>query len=415
MMKRLTFIVLSLLMITPLFAQVFPQKEEEYLSYSSSENEVNQELLWGVLYDYSRNYDKYYGLDLVLKTGGVAFSITEDGIWQKPTNVSNKEVALKNEMENGLNATKRQEDLANIITKAFRVWFEDTKAEIEKKGRQEEFKDIMPILNKAVKPSRNKRDLENAKKYHAPILHFYFTTQNNMLKLCKVEWAGGCKTYKSDGAEIILVNPYTNQRSDFFTKNQTYRILIHEIGHYYGLSDQYKLGANNTDNEYSTEDRVRDFSSVMASGDFTHLTCDDIDGFINLIDLTLSKQNHGKFSARARGGWASFCNGKKSYKNTYYKNAKPVNKKTDDCVYDVSSEGKVGKKYCPKLWTFHRKQDKLTYGKNSLISEKQDEKFNYKYSYVRQNGAPAINVLITSSGIQHTSTKKNFNNKNMKI
>ena len=407
MMKKLTIIILFLFNILPLFAQISPnQVEREYLSHSSSQDKVSEDFLWGALYDYNRNYNKYYGLGLALNTGGVVFSLIEEGTWQKPTNISNKDLAVKNKAENALNAAKREEELSNMINKAFRVWFDDTKAEIEKTGRQQEFKDIMPILNNSVKPTKDKRDLENAKKYHAPILYFYFTTESNMHKLCQAQWAAGCNTFHSEGAKIVSVNPYTNQKSDYFTKNQIYKTLIHEIGHYYGLSDQYKLAAANSDDEYSTEDRVKDYSSVMAGGDFSHLTCDDIDGFINLIDLTLSKQTNGKFSSRAKNGWASFCNGKKGYKNTFYKNAKPVNKKTDECVYDVASDGKVGKKYCPKLWTFHREQDKLTYDRNSLITEKQDEKFNYKYSYSKVKGNDTINVSLTGKNRTFTSTKK---------
>ena len=413
MMKKLTIIILFLFNILPLFAQIPPnQVEGEYLSHSSSQDKVSEDFLWGALHDYNRNYNKYYGLGLALNTGGLVFSLIEEGTWQKPTNISNKDLAVKNKAENALNAAKREEELSNMINKAFRVWFDDTKAEIEKTHRQQEFKDIMQILNKSVKPTKDKKDLELAKKNNLPILHFLFTTENNMHKLCRAEWAAGCNIYHREGAEIVIVNPYTSQKSEYHSKTQIYQTLIHEIGHYYGLSDQYKLSASNSDSEYSTEDRVRDYTSVMAAGNFNHLRCDDIDGFINLIDLTLSKQNNNKFSARAKNGWASFCNGKKGYKDTYYKDAKPVNKKTDACVYDVDSNGKVGKKYCPKLWTFHRQQDKLTYGKNDLITEKQDEKFNYKYSYSKGKGNNTINISLTGKQNKtFTSAKKTFDGK----
>ena len=415
MIKNIITIALSLFIISPLFAQMpydTEIEEENLLIYNEATDKQEPQYMWGAMLDYKSNYNKFYGLGLVLKIGAVPFSMKEDGVWQKPTNISNKELALKNKTENELNTAKRQKELSNMITKAFQIWFEDTKAAIEKAGRQDEFRDIMPILTKSVKPTKDEKDLQNAKKYHFPVLHFYFTTENNMHKLCGSD-AGGCKkAVKSmKSVEITIVNPYTGAKSSRYTKNQIYIDLIHEIGHYYGLADQYIAGAWSADKEYSTEDRVRDFSSVMSSGNYTHLTCDDVDGFINLIDLTLSKQNSGKFSARAQKGWASFCNGKNGYRATFYKNAKPVNKKADACVYDVSPEGKVGAKYCPKLWSFARPNDKLTYGRNGLLTNKKDEKFNYNYSYVREQGVPSVKVTITNSGVQRTSSRKIVNGK----
>ena len=60
------------------------------------------------------------------------------------------------------------------------------------------------------------------------------------------------------------------------------------------------------------------------------ITCDDKDGFINLIDLRLSQRNRGRFSERARNGWWSLC---KKTKN-FYQEAKTHNRVEDIVTLD---------------------------------------------------------------------------------
>ena len=335
-------IILSLFLISAVFAFAAnpsaKNEQEKLLTYTPSKDNIERENMWGFLWDYRFDYNKHYGLSVALKIGKVLFYITEDGIREKPTNISDKKLSDGNDLENELskskdelNKSKRENDLSDMITEAFQVWFDDTKAAIEKAGRQDEFKDIMPILDRRLEPLSKASAIAKAKKYKIPVVRFHFTTENEMHEICGETTA--CQGKTSYGSKIIAVHPYTRAKSAFFTKHQIYIQLIHEIGHYYGLADQYRNGAWNADEEYSTgKDRVKDGTSVMASNHSAHLTCDDIDGFINLIDFTLSKQKQNEllntekkgWSDRAKRGWASFCNGKEGYKDTFYKMAKPI-------------------------------------------------------------------------------------------
>ena len=403
MFKKFVYLILFLVCAFAFtFAQVSPAQD-------SQEKILNKapEFLWGLIDDYEKDYNKYHGLNWALMSGKIFFMINEDGIKQKPTNISDKNLAEKNSLENELNRSNREKDLSDMITRAFKVWFEDTKVSIEKAGRQQEFKDIMPILNKSVEPISKGNLLSMAELYEIPRIIFYFTTENKMIKECCPRYPSVCSACKTitpsagtNVSKIIVVNPYTNQKSSYYTKNNIYQNLIHEIGHYYGLADQYRVDGVNSDNvnkEYSTgNDRIRNYSSVMSAGNYTHLTCDDVDGFINLIDFTLAKQNEGKFSKRSQNGWASFCNGKKGYKNTYYKMAKPVKsgvssaKQNKDINNNPTSNNQI------KPFTFYSSQYKydFTYNKDNLMATKNDESYSYNYSYYINNGTPTIKVSV---------------------
>lgn len=45
----------------------------------------------------------------------------------------------------------------------------------------------------------------------------------------------------------------------------------------------------------------------MQGGSMSQITCDDVDGFINLFDLRLAQRNNNQFSERAENGWESLC------------------------------------------------------------------------------------------------------------
>ena len=326
-------IVLSLILIcaVSVFAQIYPDErtQERDLTYIETRDKEEPQYMWGFWSDYKSGYDIMYGLNFALQNGKIFFLLKEEGAAEKPTSVSNERLAQKNAVENELSKANRENELTKMISDAFKIWFTDTAKAIRDSRRTDEFADILPILDRAVKTSRVSNHFEQYTKdtFVMTLPQFYFTTQEKMRKICGP--AAACNI----GDKVITVNPYTKQKSAAYTRDNIIFTLVHEIGHWYGLADQYK-GADNSDSEYSTgDDRVKyNRTSIMAGGYFTHLTCDGIDGFINLIDFTLSKQKKNNFpgilkkgwSDRAKNGWASFCNGKEGYKNTYYKKAKPV-------------------------------------------------------------------------------------------
>jgi len=88
-------------------------------------------------------------------------------------------------------------------------------------------------------------------------------------------------------------------RANYANEHEVIGVLVHELGHFYGLGDQYREGVENASLTHSTSDRIDGTDSIMSSG--YDLRCDDVDGFINLIDFALFKRQ-GSYSARAKQG-----------------------------------------------------------------------------------------------------------------
>jgi len=193
----------------------------------------------------------------------------------------------------------------------FHMWTKGTLRAIEQVGRADEFKDIVPILQRGVRVVKT----DSA---HADITLFVDVNH----KFCG-ENANGC--FQPDTNKIAIAG---NHRDGFAPT------ITHEIGHYYGLGDQYNGARNNSSSIYASGKNYAEGS--LMQGSYTtngKLTCDDYDGFINLIDLRTS-QNTGKFSARARNGWWSLC---KKTKN-FYQEAKTTNREYGLDHVDLADE-----------------------------------------------------------------------------
>ena len=67
--------------------------------------------------------------------------------------------------------------------------------------------------------------------------------------------------------------------------HQSLSVLIHEIGHFFGFTDQY-ADFGDSSLVHSTFNRINgDWDSIMSGSLGIHLKCDDVDGMINLLDL----------------------------------------------------------------------------------------------------------------------------------
>ena len=85
-------------------------------------------------------------------------------------------------------------------------------------------------------------------------------------------------------------------------------VARHELGHFFGLADQYedKKNMNKVRSLLRTEPGEVVFGglpSVMAKS--ATLTCDDLEGFINAVDFIWGME--GKNSPRVQNGWKSLC------------------------------------------------------------------------------------------------------------
>lgn len=140
--------------------------------------------------------------------------------------------------------------------------------------------------------------------------------------------AGGCVSWKKHinkqpYAFVRVPNPRKNKKD--FSESSVFHILTHEIGHYFGLTDQYYKEYLRKGYTIYNNPRIGYRNSTMDASYKIGLDCDDVDGFINLIDLSLSGGNQEKFSARAQTAWASFCNEKNEYLlDMYYRNAQTI-------------------------------------------------------------------------------------------
>lgn len=270
---------------------------------------------WGIFAHYEEDHTNF-ALHKIINDIPIKYMLTEVCADEEEGNYvikETKEEALKHKLEKELMRKQREKELNRLIEEAFNNWLQDTKNMILEEDRAEEFDDIMPILSKHVLLQR----VNDRKKAD---ISFFFTTWSGMAMNCGRQ-ASACFIF-SKPRQIILVNPYSKEELMTRITNKTYKTiaaLTHEIGHYYALTDQYKdTGLDSV--IYSTFNRMIKKDAVMGAKRTEMLSCDDVDGFINLVDLTLYLET-GEFSPRAsqEGGWASFCNGKKNRKGQYYK------------------------------------------------------------------------------------------------
>ena len=185
-------------------------------------------------------------------------------------------------------------------------WPQETLRFIQKSGRAQEFQDIVPVL-------RHKLPLLKVSEQDSPdiVLRFTDTLYN----------ANG--DFIGKGGDSMPFNQIRIHKEyrDIFAITS-----LHELGHYFGLGDQYENSRGNVHAEYSSDVNVRD-GAVM--NDNAVLTCDDLDGFINLIDLRLAQRAGGRFSARARKGWKSLCPKSKNI----YQNALTTTREQTDTLW----------------------------------------------------------------------------------
>ena len=353
-------------------------------------------LYWGVFDDYKENKNEYAVVKFINNTP-IKYAITTTDIFNNNTklkNTNNKDDMFKTQVGSALQQEQQLKTLDNMIIEAFNTWPKDTLAAIQNKNnnRAKEFADITPLL------SRQKRiNLQKVGKNENPDIIFYFANSYKEIeKLCDAG-SRGCYVEQDTYKKINIFNPFRAEANKFVDeKKETMHNLIHEIGHYFALTDQYK-NEFDSDLEHSTSDRFRRYDSIMGANYENSLACDDIDGFINVLDLTLSMTKG--WSARASKGWDSFCNGKKYYDDTRYVKAKVIKQPIRHydgtrCFNQFDKNGNFIKATCAPSTDFDFYNKNLTYNKHGLVETKKDGAFTYKYTYEvnKENRKPRIYV-----------------------
>lgn len=187
--------------------------------------------------------------------------------------------------------------LQQVITQGYSAWFTQTAQAITQRSRREEFKDVLPILERGVtlrfvQDSSVREDVR-------------FVWKDDMESLQRV---CGCKDHKCLGCMYSATEDTPMQV--VLVDGGTYATLLHEIGHTLGLDDSYVDEKTFQAHKYRSLELV-DYT-VMDDDDYP-LSTDDADGLINVIDLYRLHQVQRKYpsawckhlSARVREGWDS--------------------------------------------------------------------------------------------------------------
>jgi len=207
---------------------------------------------------------------------------------------------------------------SKLFAQSVKKWPKEVARLIEQSGHADEFQDVLPILKRGITVAEVAANEEPDVYLDAYATSSKDTCSKHALACFRA------KGEKEAYAEILVY--------DLARDNGLEALLLHEIGHYYGLSDQYASARKNSHAEYSSNANQKE-GAIMNNAD--KITCDDADGFINLLDLFRSKRNNGRFPERSEKGWTSLCG---STPNTY-REARTVNR-SDDALYDDSEKSR---------------------------------------------------------------------------
>ncbi len=326
--------------------------------------------------------------------------------------------------DESLFTSMEQATYQSLLIQAVKAWPTYALHQIEQSGRSEEFADIIPLLKSEVKLKKTSdRTLAD--------IQLLAASNKDLTEMCG-QHVKGCIVF-----DVLIVIPKIISYAD---KTDNYQevlgILTHEVGHCYGLADQYYSGAEeNASSVHSTSNRVDSDKSIMSYAN--ELSCDDVDGFINLIDLNQQKM-FGSYSTRAQKGWKSFCD------NTMYKNAKVLNRSKytiGNRTYEYDDQGNVKNtqyklpffyhnnpithihtnKYTMQVWyenwylTFF--EDKIVFqqGNHNFSANRiknNDGSITWQYPFLEQKGSVTLKEATCSSQLyfdKHLNIDAYFN------
>ncbi|WP_428897967.1 hypothetical protein Dip518_000154 [Parelusimicrobium proximum] len=278
---------------------------------------------------------------------------------------------------------------------AFYDWTLGIAEIIRKSGRTEEFADIIEILAKPVNlqmDSACERAVAQNRFNSTITQRAVIADKYDLILLVdplsfKGRNFGITKTLAFFSRDIQQGNPGIAIPGEKTAKNFNNYLMLktaqsvftHEMGHAFGLGDQYKKGAGNSDALYSTFKQRR---SIM--NEANSLSCDDADGIITLID-------------RARGQkrtFASLCRDGVVFKN----GMQMIEKESEKILYTKKKNYKVTNVYIINPDTYQDKEytsyKKMTFKLNNanryLISE-----FELEEDVLRGYYGKKVNLYIS--------------------
>lgn len=238
----------------------------------------------------------------------------EDSLYS--ASIKNGAVACALYCEDGLDCSEpKAEAYFSRLSGAFKSWFSGV-WNIIPEERKSEFFDLKPYL---VSPKITKAG--NTDDLLSKIGEDRFWINETLQKSSLAGLDFG-KDLKADLAAVILKketlkhlcgsNALACYKAGFIFLPEDFKdkTLIHELGHAFGLADQYPAGLHNANPELSTSSLKED--SLMAAGALD-VTCDEADGVIFLFDCILMPRNPNK----RHNGWKSLCDRNLTIKNCF--------------------------------------------------------------------------------------------------
>lgn len=248
---------------------------------------------FGVVPDFEEgdNYRKY-ALHKIMFNLPILYHITED--------TEEKPLQSVDAISSGsVEVIKVDADAKQAVVSAVNEWTQAVTYFIKQSKREKEFADIMPILERPVKMVRA------AWKENADIA-FHFTSIKQIQDTCG-DYAIGC--FSPEKSEILA--PHVGYIfTAGITKNggpvTVHGLLVHEIGHFFALSDEYYNPFFDNKKFLKTPWRL-EMPDAMMTGQSNKISCDDVDGVIFLMDETYARTHRGVYPERSKKGWQSFC------------------------------------------------------------------------------------------------------------
>ena len=159
------------------------------------------------------------------------------------------------------------------ITDSYNNWFQNAVNTIQERQREQEFKDVLPTLQKGVFVQATWIPANTADTLPPSDVTITFKDNEEEIKeACNSDTALGCNIFSEFGkGPIQMILPV----------NTSQHVLNHEIGHTLGLEDSYKNPRNRS---HRSKEWIDDNVMRGAGHGSGKLTADDADGLINLVD-----------------------------------------------------------------------------------------------------------------------------------
>ncbi len=199
----------------------------------------------------------------------------------------------------------------SLIRSGINSWFTDAARFIKEAKREEEFADILPVLEQQIRVEFRKTGEE-----FWNFLVFVFDDMQRLRKSCRSEHVLACA---KDASSVAFPSIHIFSLELAAEEELNWEgVFVHEFGHLLGLNDQYPLGVQTQRDRHASgmkSSTIYPEDTVMYDS-MNEIGCDDVDGLINIIDL----RRGGAQGKRKDTAWKSFC----EQSNDYFKDGKRI-------------------------------------------------------------------------------------------